>query len=268
MNIHTPSWLASHLLATLLFFAIVASTDHLCSDHDGASPLTRWSEDLFTRFSLPSQYLKRLAEFSRKNGGNAINGDKKWIVNMTTIVDMTTMLTSRSREDDKFDKLPFLLLGSCEARNPMPYLSIDIASYDDKRHCRLKLFIVISSSSSSSAAAWGNSSDKNGEQAQNLIQTKLMLWKSKYAMLAGFTGAWVSLFAFSRDSLVLLVVASRVRAYPSLLLIDFEKLSPISPEWAPDWYNDDGLMEQSLIWIFCPTHSCPSNQRLPLRKKL
>ena len=25
----------------------------------------------------------------------------------------------------------------------MPYLSIDIASYDDKRHCRLKLFIVI-----------------------------------------------------------------------------------------------------------------------------
>ena len=24
----------------------------------------------------------------------------------------------------------------------MPYLSIDIASYDDKRHCRLKLFIV------------------------------------------------------------------------------------------------------------------------------
>ena len=32
--------------------------------------------------------------------------------------------------------------GSYGARNPMPYLSIDIASYDDKRHCRLKHFIV------------------------------------------------------------------------------------------------------------------------------
>ena len=36
---------------------------------------------------------------------------------------------------------------------------------------------------------------------------------------------------------------------------DFEKCPPISLEWAPDWYNDDGLMERSLIWFeyFVPT---------------
>ena len=47
---------------------------------------------------------------------------------------------------------------SCRARNPMLYLSIDIAPYDDKRHCRPKLFIVISSSLS----AIINVSDENG----------------------------------------------------------------------------------------------------------
>ena len=59
---------------------------------------------------------------------------------------------------------------SCRARNPMPYLSIDIASYDDKRHCRLKLFIVISSSLSESSLL------QPEETVQIKMERRLKIW--------------------------------------------------------------------------------------------